>query len=386
MSSISQKRFQAEEEERRRRAESVDDAVIRIPRLLVIASEISWRLLICIAAGGVVVFGLTRIGFAVIPVIVALLLSTLFIPPARWLQRHRVPNALAATIAFLGGVLLLAGVVTLIGSGIAQEADSLPDQISGGAQELGALIADLPFGIEERDVQRQIDSIDDRLRGNSDSLRNGVLSGALAAGQLLAGLLIVLVVLFFFIKDGARMWGWMCRLFPPARRPALDELGERSWTVLTAYVRGVVFVAFVDAVGIGLALLVVGVPLVLPLALLTFILAFVPLIGAIAAGAAAVLVALVSEGPAAALIILGAVVVVQQVEGNILYPMVVGRTVQLHPVAVLLAVTIGGLLYGIVGAALAVPIAVVAAAAATTIQHHSVHGEVAVGPPPVQDP
>jgi predicted PurR-regulated permease PerM len=358
---------------------------IRVPRLLVAASEISWRALVCIGAAAIVVYALTRIGFAVIPVIIALLLSTLFVPPARWLQRRGLPRALAATIVFLGGILVLTGLIALIASGVASQSDDLSQQVSDGADELGRLIADLPFGLDEREVQRQINTIDDRIRDNSESIRNGVMSGAAAFGQLLAGLSIVFVVLFFFIKDGAGMWNWFCRLFPRARRPALDELGERSWRVLTAYVRGVVFVAVVDAVGIGLGLLVVGVPLVLPLAVLTFALAFVPLIGAVVAGAAAILVALVANGPVAALVILGVVVLVQQLEGNVLYPFIVGRTVELHPVAVLLAVTIGGLLYGIVGAALAVPIAIVGAAAATTVQHHSIHGEVAVGPPPIQD-
>jgi putative heme transporter len=359
---------------------SEDDVQIRLPRLLVAASEISWRVLLCLAALSIVVYALTRVGFAVIPVIIALLLSTLFVPPARWLQRRGVPRALAATIAFLGGILLLSLLIGFIASGVASEADELGRQISQGADELGALVADLPVGLDEREVQRQIDSIDDRIRENSGSIRSGVISGAAAAGQFLGGLIIVLVILFFFIKDGALMWRWFCRLFPPGRRPALDELGDRSWSVLSAYVRGVVTVAFVDAVGIAIGLWIVGVPLVLPLAVLTFVLAFVPLIGAFVAGGAAVLVALVAVGPVAALVVFGIVLLVQQLEGNVLYPFIVGRTVELHPVAVLLAVTVGGLLYGIVGAALAVPIAVVTAAAATTIQHHSIHAEVAVGP------
>ena len=364
----------------RRGSYSVDKLQVRVPRLLVAASEISWRLLVCLAAGGLVVYALTRVGFAVIPVIVALLLATLFVPPARWLQRKGVPRVLATVLVFLGGILLLAGLVALVAQGVASEADDLSKQVRGGANELGSIVASLPVGLDEREVQKQIDTIDDRVKDNSSSIGNGVLSGALAAGQFLGGLAIALVVLFFFIKDGGAMWDWLCRLFPPGRRAALDELGARSWNVLSAYVKGVVFVALVDAVGIGIALWIVGVPLVLPLAVLTFILAFVPLVGAFAAGAAAVLVALVSQGSVAALIILGAVILVQQLEGNVLYPFIVGKTVQLHPVAVLLAVTVGGLLYGIVGAALAVPIAVVAAAAASVVQNHSVHGEVAVGP------
>lgn len=367
------------------RVKEVSDEQIRAPRLLVAASEISWRVIVCLAAVSIVVWALTRVGFAVIPVVIALLLSTLFVPPARWLQRRGVPRALATTIVFLGGILLLSGLIALVASGVAHEADSLSKQVSGGANELGSYIADLPLGLDEDEVQRQIDSLDDRVRENSTSIRNGVLSGAAIFGQALGGLAIVLTILFFFIKDGPGMWNWFCRLFPPGRRAALDELGERSWTVLTAYVKGVVFVALVDAVGIGLGLLAIGVPLVLPLAVLTFVLAFVPIVGAIVAGGAAVLVALVAEGPVAALLVLGVVVLVQQLESNVLYPWIVGRTVELHPVAVLLAVTVGGLLYGIVGAALAVPLAVVIAAAATTVQRHSVHGEVAVGPPPVQD-
>ena len=357
---------------------------IHAPRLLVAASEISWRVIVCLAAIAIVVWALTRVGFAVIPVIIALLLSTLFVPPARALQKRGVPRVLATTIVFFAGILLIAGLVALVAAGVAGEASSLSKQVSGGANELGTYVADLPLGLDEREVQRQIDQIDDHVRENSDAIRSGVISGAAAAGQILGALAITLTVLFFFIKDGAGMWNWFCRLFPPARREALDELGERSWTVLSAYVKGVVFVALVDAVGIGLGLLIIGVPLVVPLAVLTFVLAFIPIVGAIAAGAAAVLVALVAVGPVAALLVLGVVVLVQQLESNILYPWIVGRTVELHPVVVLLAVTVGGLLYGIVGAALAVPIAVVGAAAATTIQHHSVHGEVAVGPPPIQ--
>lgn len=361
------------------------DKQIRVPRLLVAASEIGWRLLVVFATAAVVVYALTRVGFAVIPVVIALLLSTLLVPPARALRRRGVPAALATVMVMLTAVLLVAGLIALVASGAAHEANDLSTQISGGADKLGTLVADLPLGLSERDVRRQIDSIDDRIRNNSSAVRSGVVSGAAAAGQVLGGLAIVLVVLFFFVKDGDIMWRRIRRMFPEARQPALEELGERSWRVLSAYVRGVVFVALFDAVFIGLGLLVLGVPLVLPLAVLTFLLAFVPLIGAVVAGAAAVLVALLAKGVVAAVLVLGIVLLVQQLEGNILYPMIVGRTVELHPVVVLLAVTVGGLLYGIVGAALAVPIAAVASAAATTVDHHAVHGEVAVGPPPVAD-
>ena len=357
---------------------------IRVPRLLVLASEISWRLLVVVAAAVVVVFALLKVGFAVIPVAIALLLSTLFVPPARALERMGLGRAVASTIVCIGGILLIIGLLTLVAAPIASDADKLGEQIRAGADKLGGQIAALPIGMSEEEVQKQIDSIDDRVRENNGAVRSGVVSGAQAAGQFLAAMIITLVVLFFFVKDGAGMWRWLVHRVPPARKAALQEFGNRSWKALTAYVRGVVFVAFIDAVGIGLALWLIGVPLALPLAALTFVLAFVPIVGAVAAGAAAALVALAFEGVGAALLVVLAVLIVQQLEGNVLYPVIVGRTLQLHPVVVLLAVTIGGVLYGIPGAALAVPIAVIFTAAFTTIEHHAEHGEVTVGPPPTQ--
>jgi predicted PurR-regulated permease PerM len=355
-----------------------------VPRLLVVASELSWRFLVCLAAAVAIVYGITQVGFAVIPVVVALLLSTLLVPPARALERRGVPRTIAAVVVFAGGLLLIVSVGLLLAKPVSDEFDALGERVRGGADELGRILADAPLAPSEREIQKQIDSVDDRIRENSSSIGSGVASGVAAAGQILAALVITLVVLFFFIQDGPRLWAWVVRALPPGRRPAVEELGDRSWKVLTSYVRGVVFVAAVDAIGIGLALAVIGVPLVIPLAALTFILAFVPLIGAVVAGIAAALVALVSDGAFAALLVVAAVVFVQQLEGNVLYPIIVGRTLELHPIVVLLSVTVGGLLYGIVGAALAVPVATVAVAAIKVVGRYSVQGEVAVGPPPVQ--
>jgi predicted PurR-regulated permease PerM len=363
-----------------------DKREIRAPRLLVAASEISWRALVVIAAAVVVAYGVIKVGFVAIPVLIALLIATLLVPPARWLERRGLGRTLSTTIVFVGGVLALVLVIAGVSAAIASEAGTLSKQVSGGADKLGTLVADLPFGLDEREVQRQIDTIDDRVRENSAAIRDGVVSGAAAAGQFLGGLAIMLVVLFFFVKDGSRMWDRLCRLFPAERRPALDEMGERSWRVLTAYVKGLMLVAFVDAVGIGIGLAIIGVPLVVPLAVITFLFAFVPIVGAIAAGAAAALVALVSIGPGAALAVIGLVVLVQQLESNLLYPWIVGKTVELHPLVVLLAVAIGGVLYGVVGAALAVPLALLATAAVSVVRHHAIQGEVTVGPQPSPEP
>ena len=172
---------------------------IRVPRLLVMASEVAWRLLVCVAALVAVVFALLKVGFAVLPVIIALLLATLFSPPARWLERRGLPRTLASVIVFIGGLLLLAALLTLVAAPIASDAEKLGAQVRVGADKLGGQIAALPLGLEEAEIQRQIDSIDDRIRENNGAISSGVVSGAQAAGQFLAGLAITLVVLFFFI-------------------------------------------------------------------------------------------------------------------------------------------------------------------------------------------
>ena len=180
--------------------------------------------------------------------------------------------------------------------------------------------------------------------------------------QWAAAVILIVVLTFFFVKDGARLWDWVLELFHEDRQPVLREVGERSWGALSAYVQGVFLVATIDAVLIGAALLIVGVPVAMPLIVLTFIAAFFPIVGAFVAGAAAVLVALVANGLGAALVILAVIVAVQQLEGNVFYPVVVGRKLQLHPVGILLALTAGGVLAGVVGAFLAVPIAAVTGA------------------------
>ena len=353
---------------------------IRIPRLLVAGSELSWRFLVCVAAVAVIVYGITRISFAFIPVVIALLLATLLVPPARWLQRRGFPPAAATTTVFFGALALFAAMFALLGPPVVGEFGTIGDRVREGADKVGTYLADTPLGLDEREVQREIDRVDDRLRENSGAITSGVLSGALVVGQLIGGLLITLVVLFFFIKDGPRIWRWVVHLFPGTRRDAVEQFGNESWQALTHYVRGVAFVATVDAVGIGLALWIIGVPLVIPLAILTFFAAFIPIVGAIVAGAVCALVALVGGGPVDALLVIGATVVVQQLEGNVLYPTIVGRQMALHPIAILLAVTIGGITAGIVGAAIAVPIAAVAAVAMKVAREQTAGGEVPLRP------
>ncbi|MGH3001372.1 MAG: AI-2E family transporter [Gaiellaceae bacterium] len=195
-----------------------------------------------------------------------------------------------------------------------------------------------------------------------------VLSGTMIAVELAVGTLLALFLLFFFLKDGDRIWAWVVRLFPGDARADVEAIGRRGWKVLGGYLRGVSIVALVDAVLIGGALAVLGVPFALPLALLTFLGGFLPIVGANLAGFAAAMVALVSDGLLTALVVAAVVLVVQQLEGHLLQPLIVGRSVRLHPVAILLAITAGGVLWGIPGAFLAVPLTAVSAAAASHLR------------------
>ena len=228
----------------------------------------------------------------------------------------------------------------------------------------------------------------DELRERQGDIAGGIAGGAYIAVEVVAGLLLTLVLAFFFLKDGEKIWPWLVGLFPPRARGRADDVGRIAWATLGGYLRGVVLIAFVDAVFIGLALWLIGVPLVLPLTLLTFIGGFFPIVGAFSAGAAATLVALVTGGVTDALLVLAATIGVQQLESHLLQPVVMSRAVKMHPIGVLLAVATGAVVWGIVGAALAVPLAAVIARSASHLRSGPDEALVAPdpAPPPGTDP
>lgn len=336
-------------------------------RGLVTVSDLSWRLLVVVLAIALIGFVLWEIRLVVLPLIIAVLLSTLLHPLAQRLRRRGVPNLLASVLVFLGGVGLLAGAVYLVVPSVIDELTDLVTSVQAGIGELGDLL-ESPLGLSQVEAQQTIREAEERLADSLDAIASGVLSGALLVGEVLVGIAIVLVLLFFFVKDGPLIWAWVTRLFGERGQPTAQRVGEASWTALSQYVRGIGFVATFDAIFIGVALAIIGVPLVIPLAVLTFVAAFVPYVGAFTAGAVAALVALVSNGVVAALLVVLAVLIVQATEGNILYPLVVGRTTHLHPVGILLAVTTGGVVAGIIGAVVAVPIMAVVNAAVPIIR------------------
>nr|MBA2428688.1 AI-2E family transporter [Thermoleophilaceae bacterium] len=245
---------------------------------------------------------------------------------------------------------------------VAAQSDELAGQARAGFQQ-ATLLVQGPLGINQAQIDGTINMAIERLRGSIGGVASGVLTGAAIFANALAQTILTLIVAFFFVNDGRRIWGGLVGLLRPTVRDDADALGKRSFTILKAYSRGIIVVAVVDAALIGLALLLIGVPLTLPIVVLTFLGAFFPLIGAVVTGAVAVLVTLFSNGLTDAILVLVAVLIVQQVEGNLLYPYVVGGSLELHPLLILLALAGGTAVAGVVGALIAVPVAAVASGA-----------------------
>ena len=328
-----------------------------VPAWLRKAAAVSWRLLVVAAALGVVLYLLAHLRVIVLPVIIALLVTTLLLPPARWLRRRGLSDALAAALVMVGGFVALGLIIAAVAPSVGGQTDELGTGVENGIQEVSDILAQPPFNLSQREIKKRVEEGIDRLQDNSGPVTEGVQSGAIIFGEIVTGLIITVLLTFFFLKDGRQMWDWLVGLMGPKRRKDVDEVGTRVFDALSGYVRGIALVGLVDAVLIGIGLLIVGVPLVVPLMLLTFFGAFLPLIGAFLAGLAAVMIALVSGGLVSALVILGVVVLVQQIEGHLLYPLLMGRTVHLHPAVIILSLGVGGILAGIIGVFLAVPVA-----------------------------
>lgn len=353
-----------------------------VPLWLMGLAGIGWRVLVVAGAVLVVLLLMAQLYLVLLPVFLAILASTLLAPPAQWLRRRRWPSGLAAAVVVVAALAILVGGVALLVPPVVQQLADVGGEIAEGGEEALIWLVEGPLDMSPEDVQALVDQGFEQARANVDVITSGLLTGAVVAVELVAGFLITLVLVFFFVKDGDRIIGWLRERSPSDRREELSAVSRRAWVTLSSYIRGLAIVALVDALGIGLGLAVIGVPLVLPLMVLTFIGGFFPVIGATVAGLVAVLVALVSGGPIDALLVGAVVVAVQQMESNLLQPVVMGRAVRLHPVVVLLAITAGAVLGGIVGAFLSVPTAAVAAAVGNELR---LRAEAASAAPTVPD-
>jgi len=316
-------------------------------------------------AVGVYVLGLVlgRFWSVLLPVVLGLLFSTVLWPATRFLRRHSFPPALAAATVLLVFLAALGGIIAVIVPQVVGQVEELADQFSGGLQEVQNWLAGPPFRLGQDQLGNAVDTVINRVQSNATSIATYAVSTATTIGGIVVNVVLALVLTFFFLKDGPRWTPWLAAQTGPRAAPHIAALLGKFWQTLSEFIRQQALVGFVDAFFIGMGLLFLGVPLVLPLAVLTFFGAFVPIIGAFTAGAFAVLIALVTVGFTKALIALGVVVLVQQLEGNVLQPIIQGRGLNLHAAVVILAVTAGSSLAGIIGAFLSVPVAALIAVA-----------------------
>ncbi|QLD11362.1 AI-2E family transporter [Microbacterium oleivorans] len=312
-------------------------------------------ILVIIAIG--IVYVLRQVSVVAIPLILALIFACAFAPAMNAMRRRGVPSLVATILTLLTIVVLLTGLSWLIVWAVRDQWDDLYSQAERGFQQLIAWAQTLPFSIDQDQIDEWLDALGDFV--TSAQFGSGAIAGVSAVATFITGAVLLVVILFFFLKDGPRMWEFLLRPFRGSNEDRARRVGDKTVVVLGSYIRGTAAVAAVDAIGIYIFLLILHVPLAIPLAVLVFLLAFIPIVGATLAGILAALVALVANGPVNALFVVGAVVLVNQLEGNFLQPVLMGRTMKLHSFVVLVALAAGTAIGGILGTLLAVPITAV---------------------------
>lgn len=324
-------------------------------------SEWSLRLILIAGAIWVLDILISKAWVVVLPIVLAIVLSTVLWPIAGWMQRKRVPPALAAGLTMIGFLAVIAGVIGAIAPSIVGQSSELANQAIEGLHKIQEWVTGPPLNVQPDQINQAIASLTGKLQDSAAAVAQGVFSGVSTAGSMLVTIVLVLVLVFFFIKDGPRFLPWLRQTTGNPASRHFEVVATRMWETLGGFIRTQAQVAAIDAIFIGAGLFFLGVPLAGALAVITFFGAFIPIVGAFVAGGLAVLIALVGNGLTTALFVLLLILVVQQIEGNVLSPMLQSKSMNLHPAIVLLAVTAGGSLWGIVGAFLAVPMAAVIA-------------------------
>jgi len=327
----------------------------RVPYGVDLAAAWSWRLLVLVAAGYVVARGIAMFSVVVLPVVIALLLTALVAPIVRLFVRVGLPRGLASLLVVLGSIAVVALLLTFAGQQIAQGASDLSKQVVTGLEQIKEWLKTGPLHASDSQINGFIQSAQDAVTTSNQEIVTRLTEVGTTVTHIVAGFFIILFGTYFFLADGDRIWAWVVRIFPRASRARADSSGRIAWTSLTAFVRATVLVAATDALGVMLVAAILKVPFVFAIGVLVFIGAFIPMIGAFLSGTVAVLVALVDQGPVVALLMLGGVVVVQQIEAHVLQPFLLGRLVSVHPLGVIVAIAMGVLVAGIAGALVAVP-------------------------------
>lgn len=346
------------------------DVTELVPRGLRVTAALAWRFIAVIAGLYVVLWLADYFFHLVIPLAIALLLAALMAPGVDRLVQWRVPRAAAAALVMIGGLAVVGGLLTFV---IIQFSDGLPElqsQVASSLDRIRDWLIQGPLHIRGDQIESFVDNAINTIKENQSAITSGAITTAATIGEVLTGLVLTLFILIFFLYDGRGIWRFLMRGVPERVRDRTDIAGRRGFAALVSFVRATAAVALVDAVGIGIGLWIVGVPLVIPLSALVFLGAFIPIVGAVLAGTVAVLVALVANGFVAALVVLAVVVGVMQLESHVLQPWLLGRAVRLHPLAVVLAIAAGLIVSGIAGALLSVPLLAVLNAGIRSLLHH----------------
>ena len=327
-----------------------------VPRGMQIAAAWSWRILVVLGVLAVLIFFIIQLRLLIIPLLVAVVLSALLVPFKNVLVRHRWPRWLAIATAEVGTLVVVAGLIFLVATQVSSGFDDLKQQSINSYNDLKAFLANGPLQISEADFNAYVAQIWSSIQQDSQTLISGAAAVGSSIGHVLTGVLLTLFSTLFILIDGERIWAWIVRLFPRKARVATDGAGKAGWRTLQNFVKVQILVASIDALGIAIGAAILGVPLAIPIGVLVFLGSFIPIIGAVVTGAVAVFIALVYNGWVIALIMLGVVLLVQQIEGHVLQPLVMGTAVKVHPLAVVLAVAGGSMVAGIAGAFFAVPV------------------------------
>lgn len=339
----------------------------RVPSQLRRAAAFGWRLLV---VGAVVYFGfqaLRPIGAVVLAAVIALFPASLLWGPVQSLKRRGWPPILATWTVIVAALAGAVGVGMIVIPALADGIEPVTEDVATAYADLRVWLVEGPLGLSQAEVDQYADMLVDQLQASAGRLATGFLSGAAVAIEIVTGAILAFIVTFFLLKDGDRFAAGLLQRLPPERTRQVERGGRVAWRTLNMYMRGLAVVGLIDAVAIGIGLWILDIPLVIPLSILVFIGAFFPLVGAFASGLVAVAVALVNGGLTDALIVLAIIVAIQQLEGDVVYPMVFGRAVQLHPLVVLLAIAIGGFAFGVAGMFLSVPLTAVIVAVNHTL-------------------
>ncbi len=354
----------------------------QVPWGVDLAAAWSWRFLVICAAGYVVLWLVAKFSVVLLPIAVALLITALASPLVDLAARAGMHRRLASFLAVLGGLAAVVLLLTFVGTQVSAGFHDLADQVVTGLEEIRTWLRDGPLKASESQINDYIKAAQDLVTSSNKEVVARVTEVGTTIGHIVAGLFIVLFASYFFLSDGGRIWAWIVRLFPRAARVRADGSGKVAWKSLTQFVRATVLVAFVDALGIMLVAMILKVPFAAAIGVLVFLGSFIPMVGAALSGSVAVLVALVSHGWVVALIMLGGVIAVQQLEAHVLQPFLLGRFVSVHPLGVIVAIAMGVIVAGIAGALIAVPVTAALNAVAQYLASYTEVGEELDGASP----